>query len=75
MWNAIKRIIEFIKFVIGAMLVSVGMIIGGITKFIANICEGMVELGVRMATGLCIRYIPIEENKTINEAKDVCDVV
>ena len=75
MWNAIKRIIEFIKFVIGSALVSVGVIVGGVARFVANICERMVKAGLRMSTGLCNRYLCIEETKTINDIENVCDVV
>ena len=69
MRNVFKRIIEFIKFVIGSAFICVGVVIGGIAGFVVKISNIMVRMGIIMASDLRSRYIDMDKSKEINVGK------
>ena len=75
MWNTIKRIIEFIKFVIGSVLIGVGVIVGGIVKFVAYISYHAVRLGIIMASDLRSRYLDMNGPEINYDSTELITVV
>ena len=76
MWKAIKRTVEFIKFVVGSALIAVGVLVGGIAKFVCWIANRAVESGLSMTAGLQNRCFNncCTKHKTI-DIEDVSNVV
>lgn len=74
MRTTIKKIVEFIKFVVGSMFITIGVFVGETAGFIAKICWRMVDLGITMASDLRSRYMLKDEFVFINNRKMI-DVV
>jgi hypothetical protein len=66
MRNTIKRIIEFIKFVIGSIFMCVGVIVGGIAGFVVKVSNLMVRTGIIWASDLRSRYLEIDNPRLID---------
>ena len=70
MRNTIKRIVEFIKFVIGSTLMCVGVVVGGIANFVAKISHRIVRIGLIWASDLRSRYLEIDTSKVIDAGEN-----